>query len=474
MHSQDGPAKTGAESRSAPVARKPEAASGVPPTGLLALQGSVGNAAVVQMMRTPDRSALQDQDHEHGDGCGHGRADQAPVQRSAVHDVLRGAGRPLDSATRTDMESRLGADFSDVRIHNNAAAKASAAEIGARAYTSGSHVVIGNGGADKHTLAHELTHVIQQRQGQVAGTDNGRGLRVSDPSDRFEREAEANARRVMSGPAAAGPDVQRAVSTRSPGAAAPAVQRTVQDRLTDAYWADQAAGKKAVKAPTKASGGRRGDEILQVVGPGLIEELAALCAGKSEEELNAMGRLELFRTMDESEAADIEAWWAGHGDSTAKLNDMNQWIVDHKDDEKPSSAFNKQFGETKKTAAPGAAPKDGTLPIGNHLGDEEQARSYLDPKRPGEQALMKFVLRPGAHELLFSPQYMAVDGNAAKRTPQSLRNIHGGMPQAKKGEGLLDGYVGIKQENRGDFSVAVSSKWSKLLFQIFVERIERA
>lgn len=98
------------------------------------------------------------------------------------------------------MESRLGADFSDVRIHTGSAAKASAAEMGARAYTSGSHVVIGDGGADRHTLAHELTHVIQQRQGPVAGTDNGSGLSVSDPSDRFERETEANARRALAAP----------------------------------------------------------------------------------------------------------------------------------------------------------------------------------------------------------------------------------------------------------------------------------
>ncbi len=61
------------------------------------------------------------------------------MQRSAVHDVLRGAGRPLDDATRTDMEARLGADFSDVRVHDDGAARASAAAVGARAYTSGSH-----------------------------------------------------------------------------------------------------------------------------------------------------------------------------------------------------------------------------------------------------------------------------------------------------------------------------------------------
>ncbi|MFB1047259.1 DUF4157 domain-containing protein [Streptomyces chrestomyceticus] len=60
-------------------------------------------------------------------------------------------------------------------MHRDAAARRSAGEIGARAYTSGNHVVLGEGGGDQHTLAHELTHVIQQRQGPVVGTDNGTG-----------------------------------------------------------------------------------------------------------------------------------------------------------------------------------------------------------------------------------------------------------------------------------------------------------
>ncbi|MFE1552052.1 DUF4157 domain-containing protein [Streptomyces sp. NPDC058718] len=184
------------------------------PAGLLALQAGAGNAAVVQMLRRSGHAWAQAEQHQHGAGCGHGQAEQPAVQRSAVHDVLRTGGRPLDDATRTDMEARLGADFSDVRIHDDSAARASAAEVGARAYTSGSHVVIGDGGGDGHTLAHELTHVIQQRQGAVAGTDNGSGLKVSDPSDRFEREAEANATRVMAGGAGAHHEVvaQRAVT----------------------------------------------------------------------------------------------------------------------------------------------------------------------------------------------------------------------------------------------------------------------
>ncbi|WP_370374958.1 eCIS core domain-containing protein [Streptomyces laculatispora] len=195
------------EPASAPKAVSRQPAADVGRAGLLGLQRAVGNDAVARMLRRAGHAGAQGR-HRHGTGCGHagepGQAEAAPtVQRSAVHDVLRGSGRPLDETTRTDMERRLGADFSDVRLYTGAEASRSAAQIGARAYTSGKHVVIGNGGGDRHTLAHELTHVIQQRRGPVAGTDNGEGLSVSDPGDRFEREAEANARRALSGPAGA-------------------------------------------------------------------------------------------------------------------------------------------------------------------------------------------------------------------------------------------------------------------------------
>ncbi|MGW7582491.1 eCIS core domain-containing protein [Kitasatospora sp. NPDC054768] len=208
--------------RTAAVPVRPGA--GLPsPQEVAALQRTVGNAAVARM--------FEEARHRHGPGCGHQEPDGggAPVQRSAVHRVLGSPGRPLDAGLREEMEQRLQADFSDVRVHTGTAAQRSAQEVGARAYTSGSHVVLGAAGADKHTLAHELTHVIQQRNGPVAGTDHGNGLRVSDPSDRFEREAEATARRVMAAPvqrAVAVPDAPGRVD-RAPGGAAPAVQRVV-------------------------------------------------------------------------------------------------------------------------------------------------------------------------------------------------------------------------------------------------------
>lgn len=118
--------------------------------------------------------------------------------------VPSSGGRSLDPEVRTDMEQRLGHDFGDVRIHTDAAAHESASAFNARAYTTGSDIVFQRDAYDPGsaagatTLAHELTHVVQQRSGPVDGTDDGHGVSVSDPSDRFEREAAATADRAMS------------------------------------------------------------------------------------------------------------------------------------------------------------------------------------------------------------------------------------------------------------------------------------
>lgn len=121
-------------------------------------------------------------------------------------DVLGAAGvggSPLPGPVRADMEARLGHDFGDVRIHTGGQAEQAAAAVDAHAYTVGSDIVFGAGAFDpastagRTTLAHELTHVVQQRSGPVDGTPTGDGYAVSDPSDRFEQEAAATAARVV-------------------------------------------------------------------------------------------------------------------------------------------------------------------------------------------------------------------------------------------------------------------------------------
>ncbi|ROR97600.1 uncharacterized protein DUF4157 [Salana multivorans] len=159
-----------------------EHANAAPPgvlgaSGILRLQREAGNGAVAGMLEE---------------------------ERSPVLDVVgRGGGSPMESGLRRDMETRLGADFSDVRIHTDARAHDSARSVGARAYTVGSDVVFQREAFDpssragRTTIAHELTHVIQQRSGPVAGSDAGNGVRVSDPGDSFELAAAANAEAAM-------------------------------------------------------------------------------------------------------------------------------------------------------------------------------------------------------------------------------------------------------------------------------------
>ncbi|MEA3051430.1 MAG: hypothetical protein QOG72_333 [Sphingomonadales bacterium] len=101
-----------------------------------------------------------------------------------VDRVLASPGRSLDPATSSFMGRRLGADFSDVRIHTDSDAAASATAVKARAYTVGRDLVFGSGEfepnsrAGRHLLAHELAHVVQQ------SADSAPNLRrVADPSE---------------------------------------------------------------------------------------------------------------------------------------------------------------------------------------------------------------------------------------------------------------------------------------------------
>ena len=126
--------------------------------------------------------------------------------RSPVLDVVgKGGGQPLEPTLRREMEGRLGADFSDVRIHRDATASVSAQSVNANAYTVGTDVVFRSDRWNpdstdgKTTLAHELTHVVQQASGPVDGSPTGGGIQVSDPGDPFEQAADTTAKAAMAG-----------------------------------------------------------------------------------------------------------------------------------------------------------------------------------------------------------------------------------------------------------------------------------
>lgn len=142
-----------------------------------------------------------------------------------VHEVLGAAGQLLDQATRSQMESRFGHDFSRVRVHTDARAAESARAVGALAYTVGRNMVFARGqyapGSDagRKLLAHELTHVRQQEGNTGAAHAN---LRVGEAGSGAEREADAVAERVVAGTQApvisnhAAPLVQRKCEVGTP------------------------------------------------------------------------------------------------------------------------------------------------------------------------------------------------------------------------------------------------------------------
>src|ERR1700682_648972 len=144
----------------------------------------------------------------HGDGNELRRSAFKPAPRFAppvVHDVLALPGERLGAKVRLAMQSRLGADFAQVKVHTGPRAHDAAASVSAQAFTVGRDIVFGRGqyapdtAAGTSVLTHELVHVMQQRGGHRQPT-----LVVESADSQAEREAEALAdtARGVSGPRA--------------------------------------------------------------------------------------------------------------------------------------------------------------------------------------------------------------------------------------------------------------------------------
>jgi hypothetical protein len=263
--------------------------------------------------------------------------------------------------------------------------------------------------------------------------------RVFDPADRASAPA---VQRVYKGKGKAGE------SSRQP----PPPPEKPQDYLTDAYWARRAENKTRGKTIGKGSG-RKLEEILARIGPELLKQL--------DRKKSAAGKLELYRTMEPAEADAVLAWA-----SSGKKAETEKWIL--KEKESPAGIASRY-----KTAARGDKAVIGTIPVDKHFGDRPQAKEYLD-KSPGKR-MLKFTFRPGAHQLLFDPEYLAVSGEtgAAAHLRYLAEAKNRDHPEASAHEGENAGYIGMKKEEKGDFSLSVGkSDITALLFQLFLESVE--
>lgn len=94
-----------------------------------------------------------------------GKAGSSSIESPGATNALTRGGVPLNAEQRAYFEPRFGHDFSDVRLHTHDHARQAAQGIGARAFTYGHDIAFAKGGYDNGLLAHELTHVVQQRGG---------------------------------------------------------------------------------------------------------------------------------------------------------------------------------------------------------------------------------------------------------------------------------------------------------------------
>jgi hypothetical protein len=122
-----------------------------------AIQGVLAPGALQRMRTIQSKSAVQ-------------RHVANGVEAFEVNLQRRSGGWTLPKEVQAKMESALGADFSDVRIHVGPEVNA----IGAIAFTWGSDIHFAPGHYNPHSLqgqqllGHELAHVVQQRAGRVS------------------------------------------------------------------------------------------------------------------------------------------------------------------------------------------------------------------------------------------------------------------------------------------------------------------
>ena len=196
-------------------AMKREGSAAIP--GIPNFLGAAGNMAIQRaasgpLAGNPSAAAILGGANMSSGGCSCGgsgscaECKKKPLQRKGEGDAAgispgfhsamnrSGGGAPLASHTRSAMEQRFGENFDNVRVHSDGAAADASRSIRAHAFTTGRDIYFGQGRYEPHSvsgqklLAHELTHVLQQRQGVVK--PGLKSLTANAQNDDFEREAE--------------------------------------------------------------------------------------------------------------------------------------------------------------------------------------------------------------------------------------------------------------------------------------------
>lgn len=162
---------------------------------ILRLQQQSGNQAVQRLLST--KGSVQ----RKAAGRNGGELDSG--LQSQIESV-RGGGQTLDKQAASSFGDKLGADFSNVRIHTDAQADTLSRSLNATAFTTSNDIFFAKGAYNpsssggQRLLAHELTHVVQQGGGKANKIQTK--LKAGAANDGFEQEASQVASAVAKAP----------------------------------------------------------------------------------------------------------------------------------------------------------------------------------------------------------------------------------------------------------------------------------
>ncbi len=258
-------------------------------------------------------------------------AQGAPAPRMARAPVLStsfaSGARPLPLALRADMEQRFGQDFASVRIATDRGADLAARGFGARAFTQGEQMNFAAGAMDTPLVAHELTHVLQQRQaGQAEIACAGTGLDKTVMSLRSEILAapDADTRKPL---------VQQALALADPLAAA--LAKAINPQSADEEMAAEArsllqllgsalASKQEGQAAIELAGKTPDPEVQSRIVNDLALNSDASIAGQ-ETFMSQLAPLAGQKVAAPGKAEQGRAWLAGNAPAIGKtLSTLDQ------------------------------------------------------------------------------------------------------------------------------------------------------
>ncbi len=373
--------------------RRTPVPSVVDPGGTASLRATVAMPQVSdpgasgRIRRTADSAA--------SDGAGHVRATPAADTRSLGHSVVAkrnephladdadaeaaqriekarvSVGQPLPATVRARLEHGFGVPLANVRVDTSPTARAAAAAIGARAYTEGERITLGHGESehDLRLMAHETTHVVQNRRrgtiGRPMAAASGEIRRKVRPdSDSDSDSGDGRTYRMLDGRTIELPDDMTAAEAHELEMAGVAAKRHLGQGpppkpVPDVHKPAEKTAKKVVKPPPKAA---HGPHAKHVIGPHSVGVRAHLKPAASKVGQYLVSKAAPVLARGVGKIGNLSLHQQTHDDAGKKVHQAEKAVVIPESDGQSKS----NFGQVGVIAArPPPAP------------DENKAKSEL-------------------------------------------------------------------------------------------------